>query len=88
MKEQTRRKFVAGDVALGATATLSAAGSDDKSVASYPRRHHVFFWLKNPDSKDDQAKLIQGLRTLGHSPAVKAIHIGSPARRRFDSQDS
>ena len=79
MKEQTRRRFVAGAVALGATSTWSAAGSDPKRVASYPLVHHVFFWLKNPDSKEDQAKLIKGLRTLGDIPSVKAIHIGVPA---------
>lgn len=79
MKEQTRRRFVAGAIGLGATATLSAAGPDDKSVASYPLVHHVFFWLMNPNSKEDQAKLIEGLRTLGDIPSVKAIHIGVPA---------
>ena len=79
MNEQTRRRFVAGAVAFGASATLSAAESADKSVASYPLVHHVFFWLRDPDSKEDQAKLIEGLRTLGDIPSVKAIQIGVPA---------
>jgi len=41
--------------------------------------HHVFFWLKNPDSKEDQAKLLDGLRTLKGIETVRGIHIGVPA---------
>lgn len=78
MKNQTRRKFVAGAVALGA-ATTAAAASVGKGAASYPLVHHVFFWLRNPDSKDDLDQLIAGLRTLAKIETVKAIHIGVPA---------
>ena len=41
--------------------------------------HHVFFWLKNPSSKEDLNKLIEGLRTLEKIETVKSIHIGVPA---------
>lgn len=41
--------------------------------------HHVFFWLKNPDSKEDLEKLLEGIRTLGAIETVRAIHIGVPA---------
>ncbi|HEX2608908.1 MAG TPA: Dabb family protein [Flavisolibacter sp.] len=41
--------------------------------------HHVFFWLKNPDSKEDQARLLAGLKTLAGIETVKEIHIGIPA---------
>ena len=41
--------------------------------------HHVFFWLKNPASSDDRAKLIEGLRTLQKIETVRQIHIGIPA---------
>lgn len=41
--------------------------------------HQVFFWLKNPDSKDDLSKLIAGLRTLAKIESVRGIHIGVPA---------
>src|SRR5690606_10248948 len=41
--------------------------------------HHVFFWLKNPDSKEDLNKLLTGLRSLGKIKTVKGIHIGVPA---------
>jgi Stress responsive A/B Barrel Domain len=41
--------------------------------------HHVFFWLKNPDSKDDLTKLLEGLRSLGKIETVRKLHIGVPA---------
>lgn len=41
--------------------------------------HHVFFWLKNRDSKEDLNKLIEGLRTLEKIESVRKIHIGVPA---------
>ncbi len=41
--------------------------------------HHVFFWLKNRDSKEDLSKLIEGLKTLQQIPSVRKLHIGIPA---------
>jgi hypothetical protein len=41
--------------------------------------HHVFFWLKNPDSKEDLNKLIEGLKTLRKIETIKKFHIGVPA---------
>jgi len=41
--------------------------------------HHVFFWLKNPDSKEDLEKLLAGIRTLAKIETVRAIHVGVPA---------
>ena len=35
---------------------------------TYPKLvHHVFFWLKDPGSREDLAKLLAGLRTLANS---------------------
>jgi hypothetical protein len=41
--------------------------------------HHVFFWLKNPGSKQDQEALLEGLKTLSGIETVRAIYIGLPA---------
>jgi len=41
--------------------------------------HHVFFWLKNPDSLADREKLIQGIRSLEKIETVRGLHIGLPA---------
>ena len=41
--------------------------------------HHVFFWLKNPDSKADLEDLLRGLDTLKNIETVRKIYIGVPA---------
>ena len=41
--------------------------------------HHVFFWLKNPESKEDREKLFEGLKTLAGIETVRKIYIGPPA---------
>jgi len=42
--------------------------------------HQVFFWLKNPASEADKAKLIEGLGTLRKIDLIRELHIGVPAR--------
>ncbi len=44
-----------------------------------PLTHHVFFWLKNPSSKEDLSKLLAGLKTLEKIETVRKIFIGVPA---------
>lgn len=44
--------------------------------------HHVFFWLKNPDSKDDLAALMEGLKKLSSVKTIRKFHIGLPASTR------
>ncbi len=41
--------------------------------------HHVYFWLKNPASKEDTAELIRGLKTLTSIETIKGFHIATPA---------
>lgn len=41
--------------------------------------HHVFFWLKNPERKEDAYQLIEGLKKLSAAPTIKDFHIGIPA---------
>ena len=78
MEKQTRRKFVASSIAVGVSAAASAMSAS--TMKPYPKVvHHVFFWLKNPDSKEDLKKLLEGLRTLEKIETVKGIHIGVPA---------
>ena len=72
----TRRTFLA---AAATTAAASNAGAT-AAVTTYPKlAHHVFFWLKNPDSKEDLAKLLAGLRTLAKIETVRGTHFGVPA---------
>lgn len=46
--------------------------------------HHVFFWLKNPDSKEDKAALIEGLKKLSKVETIRQFHIGQPADTNRD----
>ena len=41
--------------------------------------HHVVYWLKNRDSKEDLTNLLEGLRALGKIETVRTLHIGVPA---------
>src|SRR6185437_15346618 len=49
--------------------------------------HHVFFWLKNPESKDDLQQLIEGLKNLSKASTIKEFHIGKPAATNRDVID-
>ncbi|MGN6532833.1 MAG: Dabb family protein [Ginsengibacter sp.] len=50
--------------------------------------HHVFFWLKNPESKSDLEQLIQGLKQLSCASTIKEFHIGKPAGTNRDVIDT
>jgi hypothetical protein len=70
----SRRTFIAATAAIAATQAGAAA------VTNYPKLvHHVFFWLKNPSSKEDLARLLAGLRTLTKIESVRGAHFGVPA---------
>lgn len=75
MQKSTRRKFIAAATAAGAATAVSAAPFTPKQKRE-PIVHHVFFWLKNPDSKEDRDKLIEGVRTLSKIETVKELHVG------------
>mgnify|MGYP001039229819 FL=1 len=83
MTDRTRRDVLVAATALAAGVVASgsrAATSSSANKAAFPPVvHHVFFWLKNPDSKEDLAKLLSGLRTLAGIDTVRGIHIGVPA---------
>ncbi|HEY3405684.1 MAG TPA: Dabb family protein [Ohtaekwangia sp.] len=79
MKKQTRRTFIttAAVLTAGAASAISLIPMEKKNRKQLA--HHVFFWLKNRDSKEDLNKLIEGLRTLEKIESVRSIHIGVPA---------
>ena len=72
-----RRKFL-NTTALAAPAIFAAAtlnNMPDKNIFV----HHVYFWLKNPGSKADKDKLVEGLQKLSKVKTIKMFHIGQPA---------
>jgi hypothetical protein len=74
----TRRTFIAAASATAAAAALPAG--EKLAVNNYPKLvHHVFFWLKNPGSREDVERLLAGLRTLAGIPSVRGVHFGVPA---------
>lgn len=86
MDMTSRRTFLVGTALLGAAAAVSADIAPAKSTAGAAEKHnlphllhHVFFWLKNPDSADDRAALIAGIKSLAAIETVRAVHVGVPA---------
>lgn len=76
MNQTSRRSFIA----TASLATLGAATSCSPMNANKPPlSHHVFFWLRNPESVEDREKLIAGLRTLASIETIRELHIGIPA---------
>jgi hypothetical protein len=75
MKKSNRRKFIAVAAMLGAGTAVSAmpfSSAENKK----PLAHHVFFWLKNPDSTEDRDKLVEGVKTLAKIETIREIHVG------------
>jgi hypothetical protein len=78
MNTTNRRTFLTTAAAFGAATAATAASMSANHVP--PKLvHHVFFWLKNPGSKEDLAKLLAGIRGLAEIETVRGIHVGVPA---------
>jgi hypothetical protein len=76
MTTANRRTFLAS----AAVASLSGAALAGPGKLPMPRLvHHVFFWLKRPDSKADRDRLLEGLATLTRIESVRGCHFGVPA---------
>jgi len=79
MQKTNRRKFIATAAASVSSVTAVSAmplkQQKDKQLA-----HHVFFWLKNPDSIEDRDKLVEGVKGLSKIETVREIHVGIVAK--------
>jgi Stress responsive A/B Barrel Domain len=75
MSKSNRRKFITTAASLGASAAVSAMPLSTKGK-SKQLAHHVFFWLKNPDSVADRDKLVEGLKTLSKIETIRELHVG------------
>ncbi|MBY0435958.1 MAG: Dabb family protein [Cyclobacteriaceae bacterium] len=74
--KSTRRKFLTATAAvMSSTAIGSFAAPAEKRMLV----HHVFFWLKNPGSKADLAKLLEGINSLKKIDTLRQVRIGVPA---------
>ena len=73
MQPHSRRSFIKGSLAAGISVSMPAIAPKEIFV------HHVFFYLKRPDSETDKAKLLEGLNKLAKVPTIKMVYIGTPA---------
>ena len=76
MPKQNRRTFIATTTLAGAALVTTANPVVQKKASIV---HHVFFWLKNPSSKEHLEKLQAGLRTLKGIKTVRQLYVGVPA---------
>lgn len=77
MQTSNRRKFIGTAAALAAGSTVYA--KNNTMAKRPPLVHHVFFWLKNPQSTEDRDKLVEGVKTLSKIPTVKELIVGTLA---------
>lgn len=90
MSNNTRRNFLYRAGALVAASGLfgSFTTNSMKKREKNIFIHHVYFWLKNPDSAEDYAKLLEGLEKLSAVKSIRSLHIGKPANTRREVIDS
>lgn len=77
MKNINRRDFMK-NASIASVIAVSASTAEAKVVKDL-FVHHVYFWLKNPNSEADKAKLLEGLNKLAKVPTIRMVHIGTPA---------
>jgi hypothetical protein len=81
----TRREFITNTgKAMVAGGLVTLAENETPIIMENKFIHHVYFWLKNTDSKEDKAKLIEGLKKLSTVKTIKTFHIGQPADTNRD----
>jgi hypothetical protein len=85
MATSSRRQFI-GQLALAGSATFASDSLKDFD-AKLMFIHHVYFWLKNPDNKNDRDKLVEGLKKLSKVKTIQTFHIGQPAATNRDVID-
>ena len=82
MKKVTRRSFLQNSLfsVAGITAFfpfLQKVKPKKKNKDMFV--HHVYFWLKNPNSAEDKKKLLEGLKSLQPIETIRTYHVGVPA---------
>lgn len=90
MKKSSRRQFIgnSGKAAVAGSSIIFAGTKSFNMPALNIFVHHVYFWLKNPDSRDDRKKLVEGLKKLSKVMTIKFFHIGQPATTNREVIDS
>lgn len=77
MEDKTRRQFLQ-NAGLATLASISPLAAEPERVKEL-FIHHVYFYLKDPNNAQDEAKLLEGLKKLAKVPNIEYVHIGKPA---------
>jgi hypothetical protein len=80
MDTQTPREFISESgkaSVMGGIGAFSSATWENQ--LSHKFIHHVYFWLKHPDSAEDKRALLDGLKKLSAVKTIRMCHIGVPA---------
>jgi hypothetical protein len=81
MDTQTSRELISetgkATIVLGGVGAFPAAKWENQLSLKFI--HHVFFWLKDPNSLEDKKKLQTGLKNLSTVKTIRMSHIGIPA---------
>lgn len=90
MLAHSRRKFISLAAKAAAVAGLATLSTQTATAATAKKGfiHHVYFWLNNPESEADKARLIEGLKNLSRVKSIKEFHIGVPAGTNREVIDS
>jgi Stress responsive A/B Barrel Domain len=72
---EKRRSFIK-KTAILTTTILTSKVMATEIKANKQILHHVFFWLKNPESIADRDKLVEGVKTLKAIPTIKNLRVG------------
>jgi hypothetical protein len=82
MAKTNRRTFLqkAGLSTLSASPLLAAPERKKDLLV-----HHVLYYLKDPQSAQDEAQLLEGLEKLAQISTIQLSHIGRPARTSGDA---
>lgn len=77
MNNNQRRKFIRTAAALSAVPMIGSVLSFSAKEQTSGLAHQVYFWLKDPNSREDRSKLIEGLNTLRAVKTVRSLIIGT-----------
>ncbi|WP_159518203.1 Dabb family protein [Sunxiuqinia indica] len=89
---KNRRNFLKRSIAgLGFVSfpflSKKVSASEMKIVLQNSYIHHVYFWLKQPESKEACRRFEEGLQLLVTIPEIKLYHIGKAVESSRDVVD-
>ncbi|TMI93543.1 MAG: Dabb family protein [Bacteroidetes bacterium] len=83
--KSNRRSFVK-------QSSLAIAGysftTNKESAFEAPFVHHVLFWLKDKDNKENYTKMLRFLKKFKEVKGVKFLHVGAPSISDVDYEAS